>query len=724
MPNNYTVTSTAIQAAVGAQVNLTTPTVTLTISANTGYTVAHTDFVVGDALPSEIASAVFSQNGLVVECLLTLSASFIMPASDVNLPIDIDGAAVLKQYSISGLYDINTSNTNQTTSTGTAYNATGDFGETVTLFSLTFTADANYAFESDPQYIVALANSFPGNYSITRVDTTGSLGLTQVVYTVKYTLTADNTTGDLLEFTANAAEQYVAGPTVYRSYILQDIPSRDIFNEYFISSDIQSYTLRIFGDVGANVTIDMDTGGLPTNLYTAETITSALGYIDLIINFPGVVIDTDYNITLSGDIVAGFAQPNPIVVHAVVGTVVTLAADALTGYTIVRTGTYTKTAPEGYTDLTRSLDGLLLCTFSITKDDGSLIKFKRIPNWSDFRNLDPLLNGGTEILHALNLLVTGDGTTEVKITAKGTIVKFGSTDVTCFLSLENVLNLIATAVDDSATVNKGESVLIDVLANDSDPEGDGLTPVIITQPSYGTATIESNKVRYTHNNSSNYVDSFTYSANDGYINSNIAKVNVGIGVAPGESLSLSSTEGIFYIPVVVGTAGGTFTIHFDSVGVPDRVEMVYKGNIVADSLFIGDNLIGAGRAAAIADIVATTSLDSFDYVGSNGDGTYYGKSAEWNLKVASNPLVYADPADIAPTGNTRTDPTSNFGGQVGVGNLVYTSSVDVVGVTGLDSADGNASVSFVVPPGDAAVVTLKITGIQSTGWSIYQTSMV
>ena len=105
-------------------------------------------------------------------------------------------------------------------------------------------------------------------------------------------------------------------------------------------------------------------------------------------------------------------------------------------------------------------------------------------------------------------------------------------------------------------------------------------------------------MRYTHNNSSNYVDSFTYSANDGYINSNIAKVNIGIGVAPGESLSLSSTEGIFYIPVVVGTAGGTFTIHFDSVGVPDRVEMVYKGNIVADSLFIGDNLIGAGRAAA------------------------------------------------------------------------------------------------------------------------------
>ena len=59
----------------------------------------------------------------------------------------------------------------------------------------------------------------------------------------------------------------------------------NIFNEYFISSDIQSYTLRIFGDVGANVTIDIDTGGLPTNLYTAETITSALGYIDLIINF-------------------------------------------------------------------------------------------------------------------------------------------------------------------------------------------------------------------------------------------------------------------------------------------------------------------------------------------------------------------------------------------------------------------------------------------------------
>ena len=727
MHSNYTVTSTQITANAGEQVNLTTPSIVLTITADAGYTVTDTDFTIGDALPSEVTSAVLSQNGLVVECLVTFDDSFIMPSSNVSLPIDIDGAAVLSGYTINGFYNINTSNTNQTTATNIPYSGVGNFGDVVTLFTLTFTADANYAFETDPNYIIYLTNKFPENYSITRVDTTGALGLTQVVYTVKYTITADYPTTDFIEFYAYAAEQLIAGPTAYYSYVFDGFDSRGLNGIYTMGSNVQTHTLRVYGDYNALVSVDITniTAGGTTTLYTNEPIIDQGGYIELPIAFDAVVVDTTYNITLYGDIAVPFIQVNPIVVIADTGVTAELSHNPLAGYTVVRSGTFIVNGITGPVDYTQTSGATLTTQFRITKDDGSVIKLRRTPTFLDFSNTDPNSNTGTDYRIAYPIDTVGDGTTTIIISMTVYVVQFGQGNVISYLDLTDLFNVNPIAVDDAASVNKGDLVTIDVLVNDSSPIGNPLTPVIITQPFYGIVRADlSGNLVYKHDNSENYIDSFTYAANDGYIDSNIATVNIGIGVAAGESFSASSTAGIFYVPIVVGNAGGTFTAHFNSYGVPDRVEMLYAGNIVADTLFVGDDLIGAARASSIASIIGTTELDSFDYVGSNGDGTLYGKSAEWNLKTLGNLVAYSDPTDIAPTGNIRADGNSNFGGQVGVGNLVYTSISDVIGITGLDSADGNISVSFVVPPGGASVVTLKITGIVNTGWAVFQTSMV
>ena len=104
---------------------------------------------------------------------------------------------------------------------------------------------------------------------------------------------------------------------------------------------------------------------------------------------------------------------------------------------------------------------------------------------------------------------TGSSTITVKATDK-----FGATTETTFTVR---VNAPPTAVTDSATVNSGSSVLIDVLPNDAQtPDtGETLTIQSITQPGHGTAAIESGKIRYTPGAGFTGSDTFTYTISDG-----------------------------------------------------------------------------------------------------------------------------------------------------------------------------------------------------------------
>ena len=82
-----------------------------------------------------------------------------------------------------------------------------------------------------------------------------------------------------------------------------------------------------------------------------------------------------------------------------------------------------------------------------------------------------------------------------------------------------------SAVDDAATVPAGVATEIDVLVNDSDPDGHNLTITAVTQPASGTASITSNNSRVTFDAPSaagGY--SFTYTISDGNGGSDTATV--------------------------------------------------------------------------------------------------------------------------------------------------------------------------------------------------------
>lgn len=80
-------------------------------------------------------------------------------------------------------------------------------------------------------------------------------------------------------------------------------------------------------------------------------------------------------------------------------------------------------------------------------------------------------------------------------------------------------NQAPIAVDDGPfTVAFGETLTIPadgVLANDSDPDGDNITPSLLTLPTHGTAVVNADgSFSYSHNGSNTISDSFTYLLTD------------------------------------------------------------------------------------------------------------------------------------------------------------------------------------------------------------------
>lgn len=86
------------------------------------------------------------------------------------------------------------------------------------------------------------------------------------------------------------------------------------------------------------------------------------------------------------------------------------------------------------------------------------------------------------------------------------------------------------AVADAATVAYLGSVTIPVLANDSDPDGDPLTIVSVSAPSFGTAAIAGNSIVYVSSQTAavSGSDSFTYTISDGHGHVATATVTVTI----------------------------------------------------------------------------------------------------------------------------------------------------------------------------------------------------
>ncbi len=96
---------------------------------------------------------------------------------------------------------------------------------------------------------------------------------------------------------------------------------------------------------------------------------------------------------------------------------------------------------------------------------------------------------------------------------------------------DDYTNLKPIAVADSAETYEDNSVVVDALANDSDPDGDSIAVISVSQPANGTAQLQANGlVEYVPSANFNGIDTFLYTIDDG--NQGTATATVTIHLRP------------------------------------------------------------------------------------------------------------------------------------------------------------------------------------------------
>src|SRR5439155_1154700 len=94
----------------------------------------------------------------------------------------------------------------------------------------------------------------------------------------------------------------------------------------------------------------------------------------------------------------------------------------------------------------------------------------------------------------------------------------------------NAVNDAPVAVNDSYSVNQDSTLNIaapGALATEPDPDGDGISAVKVSDPAHGTVTVNADG-SFSYTPTAGYVgsDNFTYKANDGSLDSNVATVTI------------------------------------------------------------------------------------------------------------------------------------------------------------------------------------------------------
>ena len=212
------------------------------------------------------------------------------------------------------------------------------------------------------------------------------------------------------------------------------------------------------------------------------------------------------------------------------------------------------------------------------------------------------------------------------------------------------VNAPPNAENDDVTAAANGTATIDVLANDSDPEGDPLTIVGVGSPSNGSAALDGSNVVYTPNTGFQGADSFTYSITDGNGGTSTATVNVTVDVnedpvanPDATSIEAATTATIDVLGNDNDPDGDPLTI----VGVSDPE----NGMILS---FGGNDVVYMPNVPALPGVDATfVGVDTFTYTVTDSQGGT--ATAEVEVTVGGNlPVVPADDTATITEGTTAT----------------------------------------------------------------------
>ena len=661
MANNYTVSSletpTGIIETPGDNVSNSTPTYILTITPDPGYSITHSNFV-ANSLPSEISSVTFAQNGEIVVATVNFSTNFVMPSSDVDLQIDIDGSAQLKNYTVAGTYSTTETNTTTSSVSNVAYNNNGNYTTTELLFSKTFTASSasgsgfsGYYFETEPYISFSSMHLFgprASRYNITTSKVYNSENqLTSKTFNVNYTYPPLNYSADSISFIANAVKIYNE-PLEIKSY---KIVTKNL------SKFGESRSLRIYGSPGSkfDLTITKNSGDTynfvdnvftSTSSYDDDRTIPSLGYYDYDILFPGgiaadgsITQDNTYTIFIQAGTNTALQLQSPLLdkfdIKQLLDKSVTISVSdsGSTGYTISSFAPIT--GPVGEADPVVEFNNIFTISYS------SAITIVGQPLVTNFVSTTDV--GNTDVGFS-DVTLTQGATNTVNLTIpKSYIYEFGESnvvfnlDIASFVSVATNTQPVASPQIRSAVSSVGKSL---ALAG-SDAENSPLTFAIASNPGNGTLSnlnTSNGFVVYTSNSGFTGSDSFTFTVNDGDLTSTAATVTLNVAA---QSLAPTATDIFSWRE---GNSGSYTTL------------LSWEGDVSYTNLTTGSSNIGLS--------VTNWSLDSIHTGYPNYIDGYEDFDVDYEFKDSSGTVLYSSYLQV----NTSTSMVDSYGATLNFSN--------------------------------------------------------
>lgn len=432
--NNCSINSQSLIKTGGGVIG--SDNVQLVITPNAGYVVSSSDFTNNTGVIAGISSITLSDSGTAgtidntVLVNVDLDDTYVMPLNDTELVIDIDGDATLITYTLSGTYSSTVSNASPASETDTPYTGSGNNGSEETVFIKTFTADSGYYFPKAPSYILTSNNS--SQYNITRQDTLdGENRITASIFTVNFTFSNSNVSGDTIEFNA-VAEEYFTETAGITSYNL-------LTNNIDLVGGIR--TMTVFGTPGATFSLAVTNDNSDSILSLTNVTIPASGNYTFIISFPSVSSDDSYDFVLTGTQVStNFGgpgeQPHTFTITQVGGKTITVDLQTADG-TINISSPVSVTLPAS-TTVTSDTTGNLTNTFTITSTS-TLNIIDQFGNIEDFTNNDPLTNGGT-FIDIDSLIFLSESATEISAFFVGSVDTVGTSNVTSVFDIDNYIS--------------------------------------------------------------------------------------------------------------------------------------------------------------------------------------------------------------------------------------------------------------------------------------------
>ncbi|SMH55637.1 Ig-like domain-containing protein [Maritimibacter sp. HL-12] len=300
---------------------------------------------------------------------------------------------------------------------------------------------------------------------------------------------------------------------------------------------------------------------------------------------------------------------------------------------------------------------------------------------------------------------------------KGTVT-FENGSTLSFSQIEEILtdpqNEAPVGGDDHATTDEDTAVVIDVLANDTDVDGDTLEVTEVGDPANGTAAINGDgTITYTPDADYNGPDSFTYTVSDGNGGTDTATVTIDVTPVNDDPVGVDD-----HATTDEDTAVVIDVLANDSDVDGDTLEVTEVGDPANGTAAIN----GDGTITYTPDADYNGS-DSFTYTVSDGNGGTDTATVTIDVTPVNDAPVAEDDADRTPI-NTPTviavldndsdpdgDPlevisASSPDGSTDInadGTITFTPDTDFFGETTIDYtiSDGNGGT-------DSAVVTVMV----------------